>query len=66
MGGLGSLISDFEVIMDKKDKNIQIGQIRCRQDPAGAMKFWQARIAGENEWFGEFETAEQAIEAIGV
>jgi len=56
------LISAHEIVRDPKDKKVVIGQVRCREDVEGTIKFWQARTAEVAEWFGEFATAEEAID----
>jgi hypothetical protein len=56
------LISAHEIVRDPTDKKVVIGQVRCREDVEGTVSFWQARTAEVAEWFGEFATAEEAID----
>lgn len=56
------LISAHDLVRDPKDKKVVIGQVRCREDVDGTISFWQARTADVAEWFGEFATAEEAID----
>ena len=58
------LISAHEIVRDSKDKKVTIGQVRCREDVDGRVSFWQARTAEVAEWFGEFATVEDAIDAL--
>lgn len=58
------LISAHEIVRDPNDKKATIGQVRYRENVEGTIKFWQVRTAEVAEWFGEFATAEDAIDAL--